>query len=149
MIKRVDSTNGDFLELIQCLDAELNATDGEAHAVCKEFNNIDAIKNVVIFCQAERAVGCGAIRRYSDNTMEVKRMFVLKDYRGAGIASNILKELEFWAVELNYENCILETGQKFSDAIALYKKNGYIQIPNYGQYADIDSSVCFGKKLRL
>ena len=72
-------------------------------------------------------------------------MFVLPDSRGKGIAGKILKELENWAIELNYTACILETGRKQNDAIALYKKAGYNIIPNYGQYENIDNSVCLKK----
>jgi putative acetyltransferase len=71
----------------------------------------------------------------------------LPDNRGKGIAAQILNELEKWAKELNYKKCVLETGHKQPEAIALYKKNGYKQIPNYGQYIGIENSVCFEKLL--
>lgn len=93
-------------------------------------------------------VGCGAIKEYTAGTMEVKRMYVLPEQRGQGIASLVLKELEQWVKELGYATCILETGYKQPEAIQLYKKNSYIIIPNYGQYAGVESSVCFEKVLR-
>ena len=34
---------------------------------------------------------------------------------------------------------------KQPEAIALYRKNGYSQIPNYGQYIGMDNSICFEK----
>ena len=43
--------------------------------------------------------------------------------------------------------CILETGKRQAEAIRLYKKSGYDIIPNYGQYAGIENSVCFKKDL--
>ncbi len=72
-------------------------------------------------------------------------MFVLPEKRGIGIASTILKELEKWTSELNFRKCILETGIRQQEAIALYKKNNYNPIPNYGQYEQVKSSVCFEK----
>jgi len=68
--------------------------------------------------------------------------------RGKGAASRVLTELERWANELLYKKCILETGKKQPEAIALYKKNGYKLIPNYGQYAEIENSVCFEKVVK-
>jgi ribosomal protein S18 acetylase RimI-like enzyme len=59
-----------------------------------------------------------------------------------------LGELEPWATELAYENCLLETGKRQPEAIGLYKKNGYKLIPNYGQYAEMGNSVCFEKSLK-
>ncbi|MDT0641257.1 GNAT family N-acetyltransferase [Zunongwangia sp. F363] len=79
--------------------------------------------------------------------MEIKRMFTLSLFRGRGFAGKVLKELETWAAELNYSKCILETGVRQPEAIALYKKSGYRIIPNYGQYAGIENSVCFQKDL--
>ena len=79
--------------------------------------------------------------------MEIKRMYVPENKRGNGIASAILKELEQWALALSYKKCLLETGKKQPEAIELYKKNGYKIIPNFGQYANIENSVCFEKIL--
>ena len=74
-------------------------------------------------------------------------MYVPPALRGKGIASAVLAELEKWAKELNYKKCILETGKKQPEAIALYNKNGYCIIPNYGQYENVENSVCFEKNL--
>jgi putative acetyltransferase len=57
--------------------------------------------------------------------------------------------LETWASELSFEKCILETGKRQPEAIRLYEKNGYKRIPNYGQYAQIENSVCFEKDFKL
>ncbi|MBK9731016.1 MAG: GNAT family N-acetyltransferase [Chitinophagaceae bacterium] len=149
MIKiiRTDSDNKDFIELVKQLDADLAIRDGADHAFYAQFNKTNTIKNVLVAYNGDIAVGCGAIREYESKVMEVKRMYVIPEARGKGIASNILKELEKWVAELFSEKCILETGKNQPEAIALYKKNGYMIIPNYGQYARMDYSVCFEKKI--
>jgi GNAT superfamily N-acetyltransferase len=76
-------------------------------------------------------------------------MYTLPAYRGKGIATTVLTELEQWAAELSFSKCILETGKRQPEAIRLYQKNRYIQIPNYGQYKDDDNSVCFEKILSV
>jgi putative acetyltransferase len=76
-------------------------------------------------------------------------MFTLPEGRGKGIATKVLTELELWATELSYEKCILETGKRQSEAIELYIKNGYKLISNYGQYAEIENSICFEKEIKL
>ena len=144
---RTDSENQDFVELVKYLDADLAERDGEEHSFYDQFNKIDRIKYVVVAYENKKPVGCGAIKEYSSNAMEVKRMFVLPERRGKGIAAKVLSELEIWAAELSFEKCILETGKKQPEAIQLYKKSGYVIIPNYGQYAGIENSLCFEKKL--
>ena len=80
--------------------------------------------------------------------MEIKRMYTSPGSRGTGIATKILTELEVWATELSYERCVLETGKRQPEAIRLYTKSGYQQIPNYGQYVGIENSICFEKELK-
>jgi len=149
MIKllRTDSGNPELSELIKLLDAVLRESDGDEHAFYSQYNKLENIQNFVIAYLNEIPAGCGAIKKYSDNTAEIKRMYVKPEFRGKGIAKNILKELELWAYELNYSECILETGKKQSDAVGLYKREGYKVIPNYGQYAGVELSVCMKKIL--
>jgi GNAT superfamily N-acetyltransferase len=145
---RTNSENRDFQKLVRELDADLRIRDGEDHAFYAQFNKIDKIKHSIVAYDNGYPVGCGAIKEYSPDTMEVKRMFVVPEKRGQGIASLILKQLELWSTELNYGKCVLETGLKQPEAIALYRKNGYKIITNYGQYENVENSVCFEKILK-
>ena len=145
---RTDSDNPHFIELVKWLDADLAEKDGEDHAFYNQFNKIDKIKHVVVAYEAGIPVACGAIKEYVPGSMEVKRMYTHPPGRGKGMATTVLNELEAWAAELGNEKTVLETGKRQPDAIALYQKNGYRQIPNYGQYAAMENSVCFEKKLR-
>lgn len=144
---RTNSEDKDFLELVKQLDIDLSIRDGDDRVFYNQFNKLDKIKHVIIAYENDVPAGCGAIKEYSHDTMEVKRMFVPLNLRGRGIASKVLSELEKWTLELQYSKCILETGKRQPEAIALYIKNGYKLISNYGQYKNIDNSVCFEKFL--
>lgn len=147
-IIRTNSSNKDFQELVTELDKDLAIRDGESHSFFSQFNKVDKINHVIIAYLNEIPVGCGAIKHYSDTTMEVKRMYVNPDFRGNRIAAKILNELENWAIELDYERCILETGLKQPEAIALYERCDYTRIENYDQYKDVEESVCYEKILK-
>ncbi len=146
-LKRTNSDDSDFQNLVRELDQDLAIRDGADHSFYAQFNKIDTIKFVVVAYLETQAVGCGAIKQFDEDSMEVKRMFVSADKRGNGIASLVLKELETWAKELGFQKCLLETGYKQPEAIALYQKNGYEIIPNYGQYENVENSICFAKKI--
>jgi putative acetyltransferase len=146
-IVRTDSADQDFINLVRALDSELAIIDGEEHSFYSQFNKIDNIQCVVIAYQHDEPMGCGAIKDYRGEAMEIKRMYVSPESRNKGVASKILFDLESWTRELNYSKCILETGIRQPDAIALYRKNGYIQIPNWGQYIGVENSVCFEKTI--
>jgi putative acetyltransferase len=94
-----------------------------------------------------QAVGCGALRSLEPGVGEVKRMFVLPEFRGRGIARQILMALESAAREHGYSTLRLETGTRQPGAIGLYRSAGYGEIPCFGAYADDQFSVCFEKRL--
>jgi len=144
---KTNSKNKDFIELVKQLDSELAIKDGEDHAFYNQFNSIDNLNHVVIAYKNKQPIGCGAIKPFNNKSMEVKRMYVPETSRGLGIATKILNQLEAWALELGFETCVLETGKKQVEAIALYTKCNYKIIPNYGQYIGIENSICFEKVL--
>ena len=146
-LKRKTSDDLDFQNLVALLDQDLKVRDGKDHSFYAQFNAIDKIRNVVVYYLESNPVGCGAFKEFDENTVEIKRMFVLPDFRGQGIAFTILKELELWAAEIKYSICVLETGKKQPEAIGLYQKAGYMTIPNYGQYENVENSVCMKKRI--
>ena len=147
MIVRVKENDSDFLTLVESLDAELRVRDGKEHGFYAQFNKPVGLTGVVVAYDEEWAVGCGAFKEYSDGIAEIKRMFVKPESRGKRIAGRVLAELELWARELGFAECILETGFKQPEAIALYQRSGYEVIPNYGQYTGVENSVCMRKVL--
>ena len=144
-IVRTVEDNADFLSLVELLDAELRIRDGEEHGFYAQFNKPVGLGGVVIAFDDGEPVGCGAFKRYEEGVAEIKRMYIKPESRGRRIAALVLRELESWAAELGFTKCILETGHKQPEAIALYKREGYSVIPNYGQYAGVDNSVCMRK----
>ena len=145
---RTDSDHPDFITLVKLLDADLAERDGEEHGFYAQFNKIDKIRQVVVAYENGEPVSCGAIKASLPGAMEVKRMYTLPANRGKGLATKVLTELEAWAAESGYSKTVLETGKKQPEAIAVYQKTGYRQIPNYGQYEGVENSVCFEKLLK-
>lgn len=146
-LKRTDSKDPDFISLVAQLDTLLAEMDGKDNVFYRQFNKIDQLRQIVVFYEDDQPVACGAIRAFDEEAMEVKRMYTVPAYRGKGLATRVLAELEAWASELGYSKCILETGKRQREAIALYEKNGYQRIPNYGPYIGVENSLCFEKSI--
>lgn len=146
-VMRTNSGHSDFVALVNMLNADLAIRDGDEHSFYSQFNKIDQIRYVIVAYDDDVPVGCGAIKQFGSDAMEIKRMFVSPTARNRGVASSILAALELWAKELSCKRCVLETGRRQPEAIALYKKNGYRSIPNYGQYAGVENSLCFEKSI--
>ena len=147
IVIRTNSENKDFVNLVKQLDAYLKITDGDEHDFYNQFNNIDVLQHVVVLYENDEAVGCGAIKKFDNASMEIKRMFVKGDKRGRGYAQKIIEELEVWSKELEYKRCVLETGKRQKEAVRFYYKCNYNVISNYGQYIGMENSVCFEKQL--
>ena len=94
-----------------------------------------------------RAVGCGALVPMEDDIVEIKRMFVLPEERGHGIAKKILDRLQSLAREFDYDRIRLETGTKQPESIALYGKSGFYRVPNFPPFENDRTAVCFEKRI--
>lgn len=146
-IVRTNSDHPHFIKLIVELDKHLAGRYTEQHAVYDQYNKVPGLQTVVIAYHNNVPVACGAFKGFDNNTVEIKRMFVSVNERGRGFATAVLHELENWAKELSYTTAVLETGTKQHEAIALYKKEGYIVTENYGQYIGMSTSICMKKQL--
>jgi len=94
-----------------------------------------------------RPVGCGAFRTLDDTTVEVKRMYVRADGRGAKVGAALLADLEQRARAAGARRMVLETGPKQTEALGLYTKVGFVPCPPWGEYVDAPASCCFEKAL--
>ena len=93
------------------------------------------------------AVGAVAIRVQPDGTAELKRMYVIPEGRGQGLARRILAALEADARAAGRTSMVLETGDRQPEAIALYLSSGYTPCGKFGHYRTYDSSRCYAKPL--
>lgn len=92
----------------------------------------------------KQLIGMGAVK-IMDGYAEIKRMYVEESHRGLGIAENILRRLEAYAVEQGENRICLETGIYHEAAMSLYKKLGYKIIDQFGEYKINGLSVFFEK----
>ncbi len=120
--------------------------DGRGH-----FKPEDVLVSGAGFCVgrvADQAVSSGAFRPLEPGVAEIKRMFVLPEFRGRGYSKEMLLLLEREARASGYTTVRLETRPKQHAAIALYEKLGYRRIPGYGVYAGQETAcLCYEKSL--
>jgi len=144
---RTTSDSPDFQQLVVELDAYLRIVDGDDHAFYAQFNTIDSLQHVIVCYNQDIAIGCGAFKAYNTQTVEIKRIYTLPQYRGRGVAKSIMAAIENWANEEHFSLAILETGYLQKEAIALYTKIGYEVTNNFGQYEGVATSVCMQKTI--
>ena len=146
---RTDGKNKDFIENCRLLDMDLDRRVGKKIKRDKytKFNQLDEINEAIVVYEGNRVIGGGGIRRYTDEIVELKRVFIHTEYQGQGIGTKLVSLLIEWAIELGYKRMILETGELLAESCAVYRKLGFQVIPNYGPYVNMPESLCMGEDL--
>jgi len=147
IIKRTHTDHPDFQLLVSYLDHELWNELDEDQATYDPHNKVPGLSTAVMVYVSGQPAAIGCFKAYDTSTIEIKRMFVRKEFRGKGLSLKVLEELENWALENGYKKAVLETSIHFTIAKNLYKNSGYSVIPNYGPYHGLAESVCMGKEL--
>jgi GNAT superfamily N-acetyltransferase len=81
-------------------------------------------------------VGAGAWRQTSPTTCEMKRVFVMDKAKGRGLGRQLVDALIASARSHGFRLMQLDTGDRFTEAIALYSRMGFRRIPPYATYPD-------------
>ena len=78
-------------------------------------------------------VCCGGVKRLDERTCEIKKMYVVPEMRGRGVARSLLHALEQAARDLGYAVARLDTGPRQGNARGLYEAEGYREIENFNR----------------
>jgi GNAT superfamily N-acetyltransferase len=138
------------LTLIGALNDELTATYPEpgANHFRLDLDEVAPGRGAFFVVYAgDEPVGCGAVRRMAGKEAEVKRMYVAASSRGKGVGRAILMALEVEARALGATRLVLETGPRQTEALALYTRAGFQEVPLFGEYVGSPMSVCMAKEL--
>ena len=146
-IKFVDAENADLLMLAAKLDEYYFAIVGEVHKRYAKYNDPYLFGCRAVVHIDGKPVGCGCWKRVNGRSVEVKRIYVLPEYRRQGVASAVIGAVERDAAQHGYTHAILETARTTGDSAALYLKLGYREMPYYGSPAGADNCRCFEKEL--
>jgi len=109
---------------------------------------VDGARNLLLLADDGEPLACGSLAplHWPDapaRTGEIKRVYVVPRFRGAGHARTVMRSLLELAREVGYERLWLETGDPQVGAVALYESSGWVRIPAYGQYADDPRTRCY------
>lgn len=80
---------------------------------------------------AGEPVGCGAIKRTGEGVGDIKRVWVAGEARGIGIGQRMLEALEDQARRCGFRLLRLDTNRALTEAQAMYRKNGYVEVPPF------------------
>ena len=146
-LRFVDRKNTDFAALTKLLDEYYFELVGEVQLRYADANRPENFACLAVVYEGEQAVACGCWKNVDDTTAEIKRIYVLPEWRRKGAARLLLRELEKNAAAAGKTRAVLETAPTTEDSHTLYLSSGYRIIDYYGSPAGAENCLCFEKML--
>jgi len=121
-----DTLDSDILAIDECY----NESNGSCFWVAETVVNDDDYSNTQ---QKQKIIGTTAVRnlRQFESTCELKRMYVLRDFRLLGVGQKLLDIAIYFAKSVGYSRIVLDSSKTLHAARALYLKNGFVDINRY------------------
>lgn len=146
-LRFVGPDSREFARLTGKLDEYYFEKVGDVHLRYAEVNRPENFACLAVVYEGEQAIACGCWKQVDETCAEIKRIYVLPEYRRKGAARLLLRELEANAAAAGKHRLVLETAPNTGESHALYLSSGYRKIDYYGSPAGADNCVCFEKIL--
>ncbi len=103
---------------------------------------------LLLAMEGDRPAGCVAMRDRPGGTCEMKRLYVVPEYRGRGIGRLLVEEVVARAERAGYRRMVLDTVPDMAGAIALYRRQGFVETTRYWDNP-IEETIYFEKTLGI
>lgn len=147
-IRKVENSDADFESLCKELNNAHNEEVAEQRMVganCCVGNEV--YTNVYIMYDGNKPVGSLAFTDVENETVEIGRVYVCKKYRRHGIATKLFENAEKVAKSNGAKTLVLDTYERLSNAVNLYKKLGFKIVPQFLKLSDSPYSICLSKEI--
>jgi ribosomal protein S18 acetylase RimI-like enzyme len=143
----IDKVASLFLEYSQSLNVDLSFQnfEDELNSLPGKYSPPDG--NLILAFVNDKPVGCIALRRISEDTCEMKRLFVRDAYKGIGIGRSLITMIMDEASRLRYRYIRLDTLPTMKKAQDLYRSFGFYEIEPY-VYNPIEGTIFMEFKLK-
>lgn len=144
---RVESVSARDPEVTALLDALTSELALGGYAPSETFGySVEQLESSQVYLVGARIdgrlVGVGGVELQDGGIGELKRFFVLPEYRGTGVADALITALIEYATDEGIDVLRLETGDKQQSAIAFYRRQGFVAVPRFGPYLQSATSLC-------
>ena len=137
-MRSVDPRSPEAVEAVTAYFTELDARfpggfDGSGALAVDAATMAPGAGVFVVATSEGRSVACGGVQELPDGTAEIKRMWVHPDWRGAGLGTRLLRQLEAAAGDLGHNVVRLDTHRSLTEAITMYERAGYRPVARYNE----------------
>lgn len=89
----------------------------------------------LVLSAGDTVAGCGGLRRLAGEDAELTRLWLKRAWRGKGLGLGIFRSLIGRAESLGYARVFLDTSRRCSDAVRLFRRNGFAECAPYKESA--------------
>lgn len=146
-LRLVPAEDKRFRQLVRELDEDLIARFGDSARAYQQYNGLEHIVTACVVIKNGQAVACGAFQELTEDTAELKRIFVKPEFRGKGLGRQVVEALELQALWQGYLYTALSTGRGMKQAISLYRRLGYKDSEPWGPYVGDRACICLSKEI--
>ena len=150
-IKKVELNHPDFLCVLEKMEEYLDEQYVKYNTKVRAKYRSDDAKLTydcaLVAYDGEEPIGSCAYKIIDDTTAELKKVFVLPEFTGDGIATSLVHMVEDDAKAAGITKMILKTSDPLRKAVNLYEQLGYAFIPNFAPYEDDPMAICMQKSL--
>ena len=116
---------------IRAIDESYDKSNGSCFWVAETVVDVDDYSNIQQ--KQQKILGTTAVRNLKqfESTCELKRMYILRDFRRLGLGQKLLDIAIDFAKSVGYSRIVLDSSKALHAARALYLKNGFVDIPRY------------------
>lgn len=137
-----------FLDLVEELDYGYYQLIGDKLEKYKQYNEFKDPHVVILMEDDDEEIACASYRKFDEESVEFKRVYVKEEYRKRGIAYSLMKELEKDVIENGFKYSYIVTGKNNHAAIGLYEKLDFFKTDKFGQFKEDETVLCMKKDFR-
>ena len=150
-VPQVDPVSARDLEVTALMDALTSELALGGYTATETFGySVEQLESSQIYLVGAsidgRLVGVGGVELQDAGIGELKRFFVLPDYRGTGVADELITALTKYATDYGLDLLRLETGDRQQSAVAFYRRHGFVAVSRFGPYLQSATSICMERR---
>ena len=120
---------------------------GDDKCFYTRYSEKENLENIWVIYSDGSPVGCIAYRKKGDGVGEVKRLYIVKEYRGKGISKELLKTVERYAKEQGCNTLFLDTRITLEPAVSIYRSFGFNIVFQQGLYIQMEKNIATNPNL--
>lgn len=140
-IVSMKSADSNAMNLFSLHDDYMMDFLGDDKCFYTRYSEKENLENIWVIYSDGSPVGCIAYRKKDDGVGEVKRLYIVKEYRGKGISKELLKTVECYAKEQGCYTLFLDTRITLEPAVSIYRSFGFNIVFQQGLYIQMEKNI--------